>query len=331
MRLLSVGEEGRFSLKEYTGKNVPPYAILSHTWGQDDEEATFKDLAEGKGEEKPGFQKLVFCARQAEKDGLRFFWVDTCCIDKSSSAELSEAINSMFRWYHEAVKCYVHLSDVSVNSPTTNDIPPRQAWEQSFHNSRWFTRGWTLQELLAPRSVEFFSAEGQRLGSKGALTQDIVKITKIPARALQGTPLNQFSIGERMSWAERRKTTREEDIAYSLLGIFDVFILPIYGERRERAFTRLRRKIKEEHGEEQFAEEQGSVESSWEKLMDARRFSGDCLNCGSQYHWEAKCRQACGKCITFDDTKSVRELTKSGFSTAHKASSCRNRVHCFKC
>jgi hypothetical protein len=307
MRLLSVGEEGRFSLKECTENNVPPYAILSHTWGRDDEEATFKDLAEGKGEEKPGFQKLVFCARQAEKDGLRFFWVDTCCIDKSSSAELSEAINSMFRWYHEAVKCYVYLSDVSVNSPTPNDIPPRQTWEQSFRNSRWFTRGWTLQELLAPRSVEFFSAEGQRLGSKGALTQDIMKITKIPARALQGTPLDQFSIDERMSWAERRITTREEDMAYSLQGIFGVFISPIYGELREHAFSRLWKAIDEKNEDEQSAEEEDSVESLWKDLVASRRRRNDCLNCGNRYHWEAECPNPCGKCITCSTIQNVCE------------------------
>jgi hypothetical protein len=307
MRLLSVGEEGRFSLKEYTENNAPPYAILSHTWGQGDEEVVFKDLAEGKGKEKPGFQKLVFCAKQAEKDGLRFFWVDTCCIDKSSSAELSEAINSMFRWYHEAVKCYVYLSDVSVNSPTQNDIPPRQTWEKSFRNSRWFTRGWTLQELLAPRSVEFFSADGQRLGSKGALIQDIVKITKIPARALQGTPLNRFSISERMSWAERRITTREEDMAYSLQGIFNVFISPIYGELREHAFSRLWKAIDERHEDEQSAEEEDSVESSWKDLMASRWRRKDCLNCGNRDHWEAECPNPCGKCITCSTIRNVCE------------------------
>jgi hypothetical protein len=305
IRLLRNDQEGCFSFEEYSGDNIPPYAILSHTWGQGNEEVTFRDLAEGKGKEKVGFQKLTFCARQAENDSLRFFWVDTCCIDKSSSAELSEAINSMFQWYHEAAKCYVYLSDVSVNSSTTNDTPLKRTWEQSFRKSKWFTRGWTLQELLAPRSVEFFSAECQWLGSKGSLSRDIVGITKIPARALQGAPLDQFSIGERMSWAERRITTREEDMAYSLLGIFNVFIPPIYGERQEHALTRLWEAINKRHEDKQSAEEEDSVESLWEDLMASRRRRKDCLNCGNRDHWEAECPNPCGKCITCGRLRNV--------------------------
>jgi hypothetical protein len=115
MRLLRFEDDGEFSLVEYMGNHIPPYAILSHTWGADHEEVTFKDLADGTSRNKVGYRKLTFCGKQAGIDGLRFFWVDTCCIDKSSSAELSEAINSMFRWYHDASKCYVYLSDVSTS------------------------------------------------------------------------------------------------------------------------------------------------------------------------------------------------------------------------
>src|SRR6266702_6883395 len=113
MRLLRIEDDGEFSLVEFVGNNIPRYAILSHTWRADDEELTFKDLVEGTGKSKVGYSKIRFCSTQAAGDDLQFFWVDTCCIDKSSSAELSEAINSMFRWYRNAAKCYVYLSDVS--------------------------------------------------------------------------------------------------------------------------------------------------------------------------------------------------------------------------
>jgi hypothetical protein len=143
MRLLQLQGAGSFSLVEFQGSNVPPYAILSHTWGPSHDEVTYQDLLSDTGKGKKGYGKLTFCGDQAAKDGLHYFWIDTCCIDKSSSAELSEAINSMFRWYHEAVKCYVYLSDVSVSS--TGSAGDSVAFPQSW----WFTRGWTLQELFA--------------------------------------------------------------------------------------------------------------------------------------------------------------------------------------
>ncbi|KAF2686143.1 HET-domain-containing protein [Lentithecium fluviatile CBS 122367] len=235
MRLLRLEDNGEFSLVEHIGRDVPSYAILSHTWGADHEEVTFKDLAEGTGKSKVGYRKLTFCGRQAAKDNLRWFWVDTCCIDKSSSAELSEAINSMFCWYRKSAKCYVLLSDVSVDSFARND--------HSLHKSRWFTRGWTLQELVAPTSVEFFSVEGERLGDKVSLLQEVHEITGISDQALQGSLLSHFSVDERMSWAERRETKREEDKAYSLLGIFDVSMPLIYGEGMDKAFRRLLEEI----------------------------------------------------------------------------------------
>jgi hypothetical protein len=233
MRLLRLKDDGEFSLAEYFGNNIPRYAILSHTWGADNEEVTFKDLVEGTGKSKAGYNKIRFCAKQAAKDGLQFFWVDTCCIDKSSSAELSEAINSMFRWYHESAKCYVYLPDVWISN------------DGSFQESRWFTRGWTLQELLAPKFVEFFSAEGERLGNRDSLLQEIHGVTGISILALKGSPLSQFSINERFLWAERRQTKREEDAAYSLLGIFDIHLPLIYGEGQKKAFIRLRKEMKE--------------------------------------------------------------------------------------
>jgi hypothetical protein len=237
MRLLQLKEDGEFVLVERAGRNVPPYAILSHTWGTDEEEVTFKDLVEGKGKNKAGYRKLRFCGEQAAKDSLRYFWVDTCCIDKSSSSELSEAVNSMFRWYQESARCYVYLSDVSTGSIASNGL--------SFRTSRWFTRGWTLQELLAPKLTFFYSAEGALLGDKDSLAKEIAQITGITVTALQGRPLQYFSIEERMSWAERRETKREEDLAYSLLGIFNIYMSLIYGEGKENALKRLQKEIQD--------------------------------------------------------------------------------------
>jgi hypothetical protein len=233
MRLLQQQPDGTFSLVEYIHV-PPPYAILSHTWGSDETEVTFRDIESGKGKSKPGYQKLIFCAQQAAKDGLQFFWIDACCVNKTSSAELSEAMNSIFKWYREAQKCYAILYDVS--SSFENDI-------QAFRRSRWFTRGWTLQELLAPPVIEFYSREGEFLGDRDSFAQEIPEVTGIPITALKGKPLSQFSVQKRLSWAENRLTTHEEDAAYCLLGIFDVHMPLIYGEGRENAFRRLLREI----------------------------------------------------------------------------------------
>ena len=249
MRLLKL-KDGEFSLVEFVGDNIPRYAILSHTWGADGEEVTFKDLVEGTGKDKAGYEKIRFCGKQAANDGLQYSWVDTCCIDKLSSTELSEAINSMFRWYYNAAKCYVHLSDVSICGSIENEPSFQWTWKPAFQHSRWFTRGWTLQELIAPKSVEFYSAEGERLGDKNSLMQEIHKITGITVQALQGSPLSRFSVDERMSWAARRETKREEDAAYSLLGIFDIHMPLIYGEGRKKALIRLRKEIKESLSDE---------------------------------------------------------------------------------
>ncbi|PVH94224.1 HET-domain-containing protein [Periconia macrospinosa] len=240
MRLLRRCDAGEFSLTEdlIGDDSIPPYAILSHTW-QEGEEVTFKDLTDGTGQDKNGYNKIRFCGQQAEHDGLNYFWVDTCCIDKSNYGELQEALNSMFRWYRKAVKCYVYLLDVSTAKRKVSDGASEFAWEPAFRVSRWFTRGWTLQELIAPGSVEFSSREWKRLGDKRTLTQQVRKITGIPESALQGGPLPQFSINERLSWIQHRQTKLEEDKAYALLGIFGVYLAPIYGEGKVRAFKRL--------------------------------------------------------------------------------------------
>ncbi|KAF4609460.1 hypothetical protein G7Y89_g15856 [Cudoniella acicularis] len=242
MRLLKYNNNNEFSLTKDFVDDIPTYATLSHTWGVEEEELTFQELMDGSGKHKAGYKKIRFCGEQAKRDGLQYFWVDTCCIDKANSTELAKSINSMFRWYRNAAKCYVYLSDVSRSAYDTdksNQLP----WESAFRKSKWFTRGWTLQELIAPIIVEFFSEDWERLGSKASLERHVCEITGIPIKALQGSALSDLSVTERMSWAENRNTTYEEDKAYSLLGIFDVYMLPIYGEGGERALKRLREEI----------------------------------------------------------------------------------------
>jgi Heterokaryon incompatibility protein (HET) len=237
--------------QEFRKDNVPPYAILSHTWSID--EVTFEDLIGHTGQRKVGYDKILFCGRQALQDGLQYFWVDTCCIDKRNLPELTRSINSMVSWYQNARKCYAFLSDVSVKNNAFARLHSSH-WERSFAESRWFTRGWTLQELIAPSSVQFFSKEAVWLGHKQSLSSQISTITGIPTEALRGRPLENFSIAERMSWASTLKTTEEEDTAYCLLGLFGVFIPLIYGEGKKNAMRRLQREAIEisESGERAF-------------------------------------------------------------------------------
>jgi hypothetical protein len=238
IHLLQYNNDSEFGLTTFFADKIPQkYAILSHTW--EAEEVTFEDLQNRTGRKKAGYNKIRFCGEQARCNGLQYFWVDTCCIDKSSSTELSEAINSIYCLYRKSTKCYVYLPDVRKAAINTNDL----AWESAFRKSRWFTRGWTLQELITPISVEFFSKEGELLGDKSTLERHVCEITGIPAEALRGSPLPNFSIAERISWAEQHKTTCKEDKAYSLLGIFDISIPVIYGEGKEKALERLREEI----------------------------------------------------------------------------------------
>jgi hypothetical protein len=198
---------------------------------------------DGTGTSKISYEKIRFCGEQARRDSIQYFWVDTCYIDKTNNNELSEAINSMFRWYCNAAKCYVFLSNISRPALDVNNKPHQMSWESAFRRSRWFTRGWTLQELIAPKSVEFFSKECESLGNKTTLERHICKITRIPVKALRRSSLSDFSVAERISWAETRNTTRPEDIAYSLFGIFDVQNPLLYGESKEKAVKRLREGI----------------------------------------------------------------------------------------
>jgi hypothetical protein len=208
------------------------YAILSHTWAE--EELTLQDFVSDARETKKGFLKVKGCCEQAKKDDIDWVWIDTCCIDKTDSAELSEAINSMYAWYRCSAVCYVYLEDVPPRSPHL-DV-------EGFEEARWFTRGWCLQELIAPPKVEFYAWDWSEVGTKWSLQSVITRVTSIPPRALLHGDLESYSVAQRMSWAANRQTKRVEDEAYCLLGIFDIHMPLIYGEGRE-AFLRLQHEI----------------------------------------------------------------------------------------
>jgi hypothetical protein len=217
-----------FALEEFFGDSVPPYAILSHTWTQG-QEVSFQDWAHLEtASKKRGFRKIDLARQQALKDGLDYLWVDTNCINKESSVELSEAINSMFAWYRHSHVCYAYLEDVECGP----EGPKHETFDQQFRRSRWFTRGFTLQELLAPANVQFFSREWHPLLNKTALANTISDITAIDESHLDfdASDTHPPSIAQRMSWLSRRSTTRVEDIAYCMLGIFNINMPLLYGE-----------------------------------------------------------------------------------------------------
>ncbi|KAH8171016.1 heterokaryon incompatibility protein (HET) domain-containing protein [Sarocladium implicatum] len=242
MRLLNART---FQFKEVQDlRSMPKYAILSHTWT--DTEVVYKDMISSPqaAQQRPEFAKVRFAAQQAVDDGLDYVWIDTCNMDKSSSAELSETINSMFSLYKRAEVCYAHLADVAAPPPMewTDDGHIDDTWTKGFAGARWFTRGWTLQELLAPRTVIFYTKDWKRIGTKRELCQTIARNTGISSMILLGSDFGTTLVAERMSWAAKRKTTRVEDQAYCLLGLFDINMPLLYGEG-ERAFLRLQHEI----------------------------------------------------------------------------------------
>lgn len=275
-------------------RSIPPYAILSHTW-TDGKEVQFADMlsySSGKRDEGLDWQKIDFTCQQAIADGFGYAWIDTCCIDKSSSAELSEAINSMFRWYRNASICYVYLADVGEQE--TGELKGDEKFMEAsgatqgkqIRESRWFTRGWTLQELIAPRKVIFYDCEWRLLGDQNFLQPDISAATSIPHDVLDGTtPLQSIGIAVKMSWASRRRTTRIEDEAYCLLGIFDINMPLLYGEG-PKAFMRLQEeilKVSTDHTifawngpqRQLLAPSPASFENSWSIVPRERPVQGD--------------------------------------------------------
>ncbi|KAK6829581.1 hypothetical protein PG987_010165 [Apiospora arundinis] len=241
MRLLNTTT---LQLREFIGEapvlDFPKYAILSHTWGPD--ELTFSDLDHiDQAKSKAGYSKVEQCCKIARNDGLEWAWVDTCCINKDSSVELSEAINSMFKWYQTATVCYAHLEDTEWQS---DSLPTTDIWDLCAQiNPRWFGRGWTLQELIAPLNVVFYSRTWSRLGTKSSMSSTISDVTGIPIDVLNHTsPPSSVPVPIRISWASQRVTTRTEDMAYCLLGIFDINMPLLYGEGK-KAFRRLQEEI----------------------------------------------------------------------------------------
>ena len=238
----------RAKVLEFCDDEVTEYAILSHRWIE--QEVDYREivkLAKMDEEERTeirqrdGYRKILQSCEQAKKDGFKWLWVDTCCIDKRSSAELSEAINSMYRWYENSGICYAYLHDVPRSSfPTArNDerYPKSNGWPE------WFSRGWTLQEMIAPRNIQFFNKDWHPIGDKRTLSPILEDITQVPQHILkEGLSSHRPCVAQIMSWAADRTTTRVEDRAYSLMGLLDVNMPMLYGEGR-KAFHRLQLEI----------------------------------------------------------------------------------------
>ncbi|KAI0503020.1 heterokaryon incompatibility protein-domain-containing protein [Xylaria bambusicola] len=255
MRLLNAHT---LEFKKVSDNKVPKYAILSHTWLDEEDEVSFHEFNQPDAIKKPGYQKIESFCELAIASGYSYVWIDTCCIDKASSAELSEAINSMFRWYERSAVCFAYLPDVSEAS---------EHLLAEFEYSRWFTRGWTLQELLAPKLVLFVGANWKVFGNRDSLAYPISSITRIESRYLTSRAaelhyrasdkpyydageghfermdkIHAATVAEKLSWAATRETTRSEDIAYCLLGLCEVNMPLLYGEG-SNAFLRLQEAI----------------------------------------------------------------------------------------
>ncbi|KAF5585259.1 het-domain protein [Fusarium subglutinans] len=258
MRLLSA--KGLF-FKEFPGDKIPKYAILSHRW--EGEEPSYSDmktrvthrdadvLGAGPLWTERNYRKIYQFGLMASQAGYEYIWVDTCCIDKSSSTELQESINSMCRWYMESGVCYAYLSDVTISADVVTHktgSAGSKPWTESFQNSQWFTRGWTLQELLAPRELIFYDKNWHMCGNRVELQDAIQAATGIDGTSLikasyeEGAYLRSLRSGRLFTWAASRQTTRCEDRAYSLLGMFNVNMPLLYGEK-DRAFYRLQEEV----------------------------------------------------------------------------------------
>ncbi|OCK85758.1 HET-domain-containing protein [Lepidopterella palustris CBS 459.81] len=231
MRLLNVET---YKLEFFqNAAEAPPYAILSHRWQE--EEVLFEDIQDQPENEEKGWPKVLGCCKNAQVHGVHYVWIDTCCIDQKSSSELSESINSMFSWYQDAKYCIAYLFDVkkSIHEPEGQD---------QFFFSDWFRRGWTLQELIAPKAVTFYRSDWYLLGLRYNLRGQISAITNIDESVLCHGGLERlstFSVAAKLAWAAKRQTTRPEDRAYSLMGLFGVNMPTLYGEGEAAAFFRL--------------------------------------------------------------------------------------------
>ncbi|KAB5546920.1 heterokaryon incompatibility protein-domain-containing protein [Coniochaeta sp. 2T2.1] len=236
MRLLNTTS---LELKEFIGYETPPYAILSHTWGEG--EVLFNDMSSGTASSKKGYAKVTGCCKKAAADGWDWVWIDTCCIDKSSSAELSEAINSMYAWYQGSDICYAYLGDVI---------------------------------------VEFFTSEWIEIGTKTSLSERLTEITRVRQSVLRGEKPSTCTVAERMNWAFERQTTRKEDKAYCLLGLFEVNMPLLYGEG-SKAFIRLQEQILRQ--EDEYSIFAWTWRGSWRENTLTGFFASSPNNFGEQF------------------------------------------------
>ena len=321
MRLINTKSH---ELREFVGTDVPPYAVLSHTW--EDDEVTYQEYAAltpdqlstktgplgtvgKKQKRKRGYEKIERTCSLARKSDIEWAWVDTCCIDKTSSAELTEAINSMFRWYKESAACYAYLSDLdpvqrdsrqentdenNTQSATSSTLLRKDSIENNpkyirFSSCRWFTRGWTLQELVASPRLGFYNKKWGFEGEKSSLTEELAKITNISSKVLiNSSTLPAISVAQRLSWAAHRETTRAEDAAYCLLGLFDVHMPLLYGEGGQKAFIRLQEEIAKECNdlslfawsipEEEYNHSNRGFQKHWGILANSPRDFADCTD-----------------------------------------------------
>lgn len=276
-------------LEEFCGSNWDgkEYAILSHCWAAPEQEVSFQDIEKlvttnggnrSQIRERTGYQKIIDTCKQAQKDHLEWVWVDTCCIDKKSSSELSESINSMYLWYKNAKLCYVHL----------HDIPGCDGGAHTLAEAKWFTRGWTLQELIAPNVIHFFNQRWELIGDKKSLAPTLSKITRVSKRILEeGLDSERPSVTRVFSWAADRQTMREEDRAYSLLGLLGVHMPMVYGERKN-AFRRLQLQIMRRSNDHSILAWGHSRMTGWSDsfLADDPSCFKDCANVISLTHDE---------------------------------------------
>ena len=302
----AIGERRRLvrrsKVLEFRDDEVTTYAILSHRWIEQQGETTEVDYDEMIGLEKMekveqdqlrsrlGYQKILNSCKQAVRDGYEWLWVDTCCIDKRSSAELSEAINSMYRWYENSSVCYAYLHDVRCSSfPTVRD----EGFSNSHGWPEWFTRGWTLQEMIAPGNVQFFNKYWQHIGDKRTLAHTLSDITRVPHHILtDGLSSNRPCVAQIMSWAADRTTTRIEDKAYSLMGLLDVNMPMLYGEGK-RAFHRLQLEI---------------IRMSNDQSIFAWGFSEDNGRTGSILADDPSCFRGCNRMELMDPNEFIQFL-----------------------
>ncbi|KAK7467679.1 hypothetical protein VKT23_004732 [Stygiomarasmius scandens] len=211
---------------------VPPYAILSHRWIPG-KEVVYNEFVRPQKEtfQKSGCRKIMAACRKALQDGVRYIWVDTCCIEQGNHEDVAANITSMYAYYQNAEICYAYLADVTRTAE----------WIEA---SEWFDRGWTLQELLAPRTVAFFNENWTYIGSKHELRDDICRKTTIPPSVLLGKQsVQDVDVLTRMSWATRRETTKQQDRAYCLQGLLGVSVEPDYDEYWKVSFSRLGRAL----------------------------------------------------------------------------------------